>query len=92
MSICAEALIHFAERRGKARTGTFENVRIANRNWSARESARKCRHARNFGKRCVLWFVHLGVTTELNTWDAFCPGHLDQHLYPFYQRELAAGR
>ena len=32
------------------------------------------------------WFVHLGVTTELNTWDAFSPGHLDQHLYPFYQR------
>ena len=28
------------------------------------------------------WFVHLGVTTELNTWDAFSPGHLDQHLYP----------
>ena len=30
------------------------------------------------------WFVHLGVTTELNTWDAFCPGKLDQHLLPFY--------
>ena len=37
------------------------------------------------------WFVHLGVTTELNTWDAFCPGRLDQHLYPFYQKELADG-
>jgi len=37
------------------------------------------------------WFVHLGVTSELNTWDAFCPGHLDQHLYPFYRREVAAG-
>ena len=30
------------------------------------------------------WFVHLGVTTELNTWDSFCPGHLDRHLLPFY--------
>src|SRR5665648_213097 len=30
------------------------------------------------------WFVHLGVTTELNTWDSFCPGHLDRHLQPFY--------
>ena len=30
------------------------------------------------------WFVHLGVTTELNTWDAYCPGKLDQHLLPFY--------
>ena len=37
------------------------------------------------------WFVHLGVTTELNPWDAYCPGHLDQHLYPFYQKEEIAG-
>ncbi len=37
------------------------------------------------------WFVHLGVTTELNTWDAFCPGRLDQHLLPFYERGLADG-
>jgi pyruvate formate-lyase/glycerol dehydratase family glycyl radical enzyme len=35
------------------------------------------------------WFVHLGVTTELNTWDAFCPGRLDQHLLPFYEAGLA---
>ena len=37
------------------------------------------------------WFVHIGVVTELNTWDSFCPGRLDQHLYPFYQRDLAEG-
>jgi formate C-acetyltransferase len=37
------------------------------------------------------WFVHLGVITELNTWDSFCPGRLDQHLYPYYRRELEAG-
>ena len=39
----------------------------------------------------IYWFVHLGVITELNTWDSFCPGRLDQHLNPFYQREIAAG-
>ncbi len=38
------------------------------------------------------WFVHLGVITELNTWDAFCPGRLDQHLEPFYKRDLDSGR
>ena len=37
------------------------------------------------------WFVHLGVTTELNTWDAFDPGRLDQHLIPFYEKGLAEG-
>ncbi len=37
------------------------------------------------------WFIHLGVITELNPWDSFNPGRLDQHLYPFYKRELEAG-
>ncbi|HBK60629.1 MAG TPA: formate C-acetyltransferase/glycerol dehydratase family glycyl radical enzyme [Firmicutes bacterium] len=37
------------------------------------------------------WFVHLGVITELNTWDSFNPGRLDQHLYPFYEQGLADG-
>jgi len=37
------------------------------------------------------WFCHLGVITELNGWDAFSPGHLDQHLLPFYERGLADG-
>jgi trans-4-hydroxy-L-proline dehydratase len=37
------------------------------------------------------WFVHLGVITELNPWDSFNPGRLDQHLYPFYVSEINAG-
>ncbi len=37
------------------------------------------------------WFHHLGVVTELNGWDSFNPGHLDRHLQPYYERELAAG-
>jgi formate C-acetyltransferase len=39
----------------------------------------------------MYWFVHLGTITELNGWDAMSPGHLDQHLYPFYQKGLADG-
>ncbi|MCX8107337.1 MAG: glycyl radical protein [Verrucomicrobiae bacterium] len=37
------------------------------------------------------WFCHLGVITELNGWDSFNPGHLDQHLWPFYKRGLEDG-
>jgi pyruvate formate-lyase/glycerol dehydratase family glycyl radical enzyme len=37
------------------------------------------------------WFVHLGVITELNPWDSFNPGRLDQHLYPFYKQEVENG-
>jgi pyruvate formate-lyase/glycerol dehydratase family glycyl radical enzyme len=37
------------------------------------------------------WFVHLGVITELNGWDSFSPGRLDQHLLPFYEKGLKDG-
>lgn len=37
------------------------------------------------------WFVHLSVTTELNPWDAYSPGRLDQHLNPFYEKDTEAG-
>ena len=37
------------------------------------------------------WFIHLGVITELNPWDSFSPGRLDQHLYPFYKKEIDNG-
>ncbi|MBQ7086794.1 MAG: glycyl radical protein [Clostridia bacterium] len=39
----------------------------------------------------MYWFVHLGVTTELNPWDAYSPGRLDQHLNPFYQKDVEDG-
>jgi len=37
------------------------------------------------------WFMHIGVLTESNPWDSFNPGRLDQHLYPFYKKEIEAG-
>jgi len=37
------------------------------------------------------WFIHLGVITELNPWDSFNPGRLDQHLYRVYKNEKEAG-
>ena len=39
----------------------------------------------------LYWFTHLAVTTELNPWDAFSPGRLDQHLNPYYERDIEAG-
>ena len=39
----------------------------------------------------MYWFVHVGVTTELNTWDSFSPGRLDQYIYPFYKKEKEEG-
>lgn len=39
----------------------------------------------------MYWFVHLGTVTELNGWDSMNPGHIDQHLWPFYQKGIENG-
>ena len=39
----------------------------------------------------LYWFTHLAVTTELNPWDAFSPGRLDQHLNLYYEADVEAG-
>ena len=39
----------------------------------------------------MYWFVHLGTVTELNAWDSMNPGHIDQHLYPFYKKGIEEG-
>lgn len=47
---------------------------------------------RNFREALQMyWFVHLGVITELNPWDSYNPGRFDQHLYPFYKKEIEEG-
>ena len=38
------------------------------------------------------WFIHVGVTYETNPWDSFNPGRIDQHLYPFYKKDIEEGR
>lgn len=39
----------------------------------------------------MYWFVHLGVTSELNPWDSYSPGRLDQHLIRFYRKDVDDG-
>lgn len=36
------------------------------------------------------WFTHLGIQLESNG-HSISPGRFDQYLYPYYQRDLAAG-
>jgi len=70
---------------------------IENRQSEIEELSRICRkvpaHAPETFHEALqhYWFLHLGVITELNPWDSFNPGRLDQHLYPFYKRETEAG-
>ena len=39
----------------------------------------------------MYWFVHLGVTSELNPWDSYSPGRLEQHLIRFYRKDVDDG-
>jgi trans-4-hydroxy-L-proline dehydratase len=97
MFICADALICFAERHADKAQELAQNETNPERKKELLQIAEVCRHIpahapRNFWEALqYYWFVHLGVTTELNTWDSFNPGRLDQHLYPFYKKGLEEG-
>ncbi len=97
MDIAADALIRFGERHSeKARELAAEESdpqRKAELERIAEVCARVPAHApRDFWEALqYYWFVHLGVITELNGWDSFNPGRLDQHLYPFYHQGLDEG-
>jgi formate C-acetyltransferase len=97
MSVAAGAIVRLAERHaGKA--GELAAAETDPRRKAELERiADVCRRVpahppRDFREALqAYWFTHLGVITELNTWDSFNPGHLDQHLYPFYRRDLDSG-
>lgn len=97
MAICAKALISFAERHAAMAELIVETETDAARKKELLQIAEVCRYIPAHAPRNMwealqyYWFVHLGVITELNTWDAFCPGRLDQHLEPFYQKDLKSG-
>ncbi len=97
MHMAAEAIIHFAERHAEKARQLASQTNDPRRKAELERIAEVCswvpaRAPRNFWEALqAYWFVHLGVTSELNTWDAFCPGHLDHHLYPFYRKELQDG-
>ncbi len=97
MDIAANALIHFANRHADALADLAVGENDPDRRAEIREMAQICRnvpaHAPETFHEALqyYWFLHVGVITELNPWDAFNPGRLDQHLYPFYQKELAQG-
>jgi pyruvate formate-lyase/glycerol dehydratase family glycyl radical enzyme len=97
MRICAQALIRNAERHAEAArslaAAETDPVRRAELEHIAEVCTRvPAQRPRDFWEALqYYWFVHLGVTTELNTWDAFDPGRLDQHLLCFYRQGLEDG-
>ena len=94
MEICAEALIVLAERHVEKAREMAQTEEDPKRKKELERIAEICSYVpahapRNFWEALqAYWFIHLGVITELNTWDAFSPGRLDQHLFPFYKKDL----
>jgi pyruvate formate-lyase/glycerol dehydratase family glycyl radical enzyme len=98
MDIACRAAILFAQRHAELADAMAAAESDPRRAAELRQIAEVCRRVpaeapRNFWEALQMyWFVHLGTITELNGWDAMNPGHLDQHLGPFYERDLAEGR
>ncbi|MCD6347963.1 MAG: formate C-acetyltransferase/glycerol dehydratase family glycyl radical enzyme, partial [Bacteroidales bacterium] len=97
MNISCDAIVLFAKRHADLADEMAHNEMDEKRKAELLRIADVCRrvpaHApRNLWEAIQMyWFVHLGTITELNGWDAMNPGHFDQHLAPFYEKEIAAG-
>jgi len=97
MRICADALIRFAGRHTEKAQELAQQETDPRRKRELEHIAEVCSRVPVHTPQDLwealqyYWFVHLGVTTELNPWDAFNPGRLDQHLYPFYKKGLEEG-
>ncbi len=97
MDIAADGLIRYAERYSEKARELAKKKKKPKRKKELRRMAEICSRVpanapHDFWEALqYYWFVHLGVITELNGWDAFNPGRLDQHLYPFYKKGLKEG-
>jgi pyruvate formate-lyase/glycerol dehydratase family glycyl radical enzyme len=97
MHIAAGAIVRYAERYAEEALVIAGKEKDDQRKNELLKIAEVCTHVPRYAPRNFLealqyyWFVHLGVTIELNTWDAFSPGRLDQHLQPFYQHAIKEG-
>lgn len=97
MDIACDAIIMYAGRYADKLTELSAAETDLKRKEELFEMARVCRKVPAHAPETVhemlqhYWFIHLGVITELNPWDSFNPGRLDQHLNRVYKRETEAG-
>ncbi len=97
MAVSCDAAILFAERHAQLAEQMAVEEKNEQRKQELLKIAEVCHwvpaHApRNLWEAIQMyWFVHLGTVTELNGWDSMNPGHIDQHLMPFYQKGLDDG-
>jgi trans-4-hydroxy-L-proline dehydratase len=94
MMITIEGILILAERYAAKAERLAEVETREPRRLELQQIAAVCRHVPAHAPRTVhealqyYWFIHLGVIIELNPWDSFNPGRLDQHLLPFYKKQI----
>ncbi|MCW3807616.1 trans-4-hydroxy-L-proline dehydratase [Plebeiibacterium marinum] len=97
MEVAARAIVKYAYRNASELERLASKEKSEDRKSELLEMAHICRHVPENAPTTFhealqyYWFVHLGVITEVNPWDSFNPGRLDQHLFPFYQKDIAKG-
>lgn len=97
MDIVCDAIIMYANRHAEKLDELATKEKDPKRRAELKKMADICRWVPAHAPRTVhealqhYWFIHLGVVTELNPWDSFNPGRLDQSLYPLYEKEMRDG-
>ena len=97
MDIVCDAIMHYAERHAEKLDELAAAENDPQRKAELTEMARICRKVPAHAPETIhealqhYWFIHLGVVTELNPWDSFNPGRLDQALFPIYKKEMEEG-
>ena len=97
MDIVCDAMIRYAERYAERLEELAAEEKDPVRKKELEKRAAICRRVPAHAPTTVhealqhYWFIHLGVVTELNPWDSFNPGRLDQSLYPLYKKQLEEG-
>ncbi len=98
MKIAADAIIILAGRYSKLAKELEKKEKNPQRKNELEKIADVCSHVpahapRDFWEALQMyWFIHLGVTTELNVWDSFNPGRIDLNLYPFFKKDIGEGK
>ena len=97
MIMTCDAIIMYANRYADELEKLSETAKNPERKAELRKMSEVCRKVPAHAPESVhemlqhYWFIHLGVITELNPWDSFNPGRLDQHLYRVYRKEMEDG-
>ncbi len=95
--LCCDAIAGFAERYAEAALSLAQKTTSRQRELELMRIAEVCRRVPEQPARSLheavqsVWLVDLILHTVVGARD-FTPGRIDQYLYPFYERDLAAGR